>query len=126
MSEPRIRCGDVVSPKSRPEESWIVAYADYEQHRLAWFGWPEGTVALEEVTLIESCTDEVHARRVSDWLDKPHARAPYGGPDHRVSYIRRLYRPEEHRRLESEARRKRIAEIEAELARLRAEEETGT
>lgn len=116
-----IRCGDTVTHKPSGE-SWLVAYADYVSGYLAWFGYPDGEARIEDCELVKSCSDEEHAKEVSEWLDKPHSRDSYGCENRRVVNVRRLYRPEEQRRMNGEMRTKRIAELEAELVKLRAEE----
>ena len=64
-----MRAGDTVSPKSRPDEQWVVAYV--EGNWLAWFGWPEGEIKLDEVVLIESCSDAEHRKALEKWALKP-------------------------------------------------------
>lgn len=119
----RIRCGDVVQVASqhRGYERWLVAYADYEVGRLAWFGWPAGEIDIQDCMLAEQCSDDEHAKAVAEWLDKPHGRDDYGCPDRRVYHVRRLYRPEEHLAIIRQQRAKRIAELERQLAALHAE-----
>ncbi len=117
-----IRCGDSVNViVAGRVETWLVAYADYDRGHLAWFGWPNGEIKLSECTLVKSCSDEEHAKAVAEWLDKAHARDDYGCEDRRVHHVRRLYRPEEHARLERQRCEARIAEIEREAAFLRRE-----
>jgi len=121
----KIRCGDSIRytfPDGRVE-TWIVAYADYVENRLAWMGWPDGTVDLDKCEIVELGTDEQYLKNVAEWLDKPHARDGYGCEDRRVSYVRRLYRPEEHRRLNREARAQQIAYHEQQIVALRAAQE---
>lgn len=113
--EHRIRCGDIVRSK-RTGEELLVAYADYDTSDLSWYGWPPGRGAIGDFDLVKACGDDVHEFRVAQWLDPPHH-----SEDHRHDVVRRLYRPDEHRRLIRDGRAKRIAELETELSRLRQE-----
>jgi len=95
----------------------LVAYADYETNRLAWSGWPEGCADLDKCKLVRSCTDEEHEKHVAEWLDE------HGGHDHRIYFVRKLYRPLEHREMIRKDRRERIQKLEIELAQLHSEDE---
>ncbi len=85
MSE-QIRCGDAVRHKPSGQ-TWLVAYADYENDTLSATGWPESINVLSDCERVRVATDEEHEKHVSEWLDTPHS------PDHRPGVVRRLYRP---------------------------------
>ena len=82
----KIRCGDAVL--HRPTgETWLVAYADYEQNVLSWSGFPEGSAKLSDCEVTRVATDDQHRKHVEEWLAKP------SGGDHRRYAIERLYGP---------------------------------
>jgi hypothetical protein len=93
------RCGDVVRNLKNGEE-WLVAWA--HGNYLAPWGWPNGIARLSDCEVVTRCTDEDHAKAVSEWLDRDHRGDGNGGQDSRVGMVRRLYRPEEQRRLDRE------------------------
>lgn len=64
MGEHRFRCGDTV--KHGPsDETWEVAYADYERGKMSWAGWPEGMADIADCTLVEAVDDYQHTCRSS-------------------------------------------------------------
>ncbi len=94
------RCGDTVLHRPTGdllEVAW--AYGD----DFAWFGWPDGRARLSDCDLIERCSDEEHAKAVSQWLDVERRPDERGHRDSRAGMVRHLYRPEEERRLVREA-----------------------
>ncbi|MEW6125414.1 MAG: hypothetical protein AB1698_22640 [Pseudomonadota bacterium] len=74
MSEPRIRCGDHVF-HAPSEETWVVAWADYEANDLAWCGWPNGVARLSDCTLVKAATDEEHFATLEQVLSCSDSRA---------------------------------------------------
>ena len=77
MTKPeRIDTADVVLHKPSGE-MWIVAYADYENDRIAWCGWPDGTALLSDCELIESADDAQRRLRLRDMAKSTGHRAEY-------------------------------------------------
>lgn len=70
----KIRAGDHVRHEPT-DEDWIVAYADEENDRLAWCGWPDGTAKLSDCKLLNQCDDDEHALVLESLLDVGGARA---------------------------------------------------
>lgn len=84
MGEHRIRCGDHVH-HGPSDETWVVAWADYDRNDLAWCGWPNGMARLSDCTLVRAATDEEHRDRLICVLDcgdsrSQAARLLYGDP----------------------------------------------
>lgn len=82
-----LRCGDYVRHRPTGQEL-LVAWAEGEW--LSWFGWPPGQMRVEDVDVLERCTDEEHAARVQQIVDS--------GNDGQENSLRprvlRLYRPD--------------------------------
>ena len=78
-----LRCGDLVRHHAS-EETWVVAYADYDSGYLAWSGWPEGRALIRDVSLVRAVSDDEHRRHVEEWLSST-------GVDHRRKAVKRLY-----------------------------------
>jgi len=98
---PNLRCGDTVKHLFSGD-TWEVAYADYASGHLSPCGWPEGEAKIADCDLVERCSDEEHAKSVSQWLDNPHAMER-GRQDRRIGMVRLLYRPQEEARLVRQA-----------------------
>jgi len=96
VHQARIRCGDVVEVQLRTDErsqvpkkeTLVCAYADYERNEFFWCGWPFGYVPLDEVRLVEACSDEEHEKQVEQFA-KMRPDSP--GPDRRRHHVLRLY-----------------------------------
>lgn len=72
-----IRCGDHVH-HGPADETWVVAWADYETGDLAWCGWPNGMARLSDCTLVKAASDDEHfdlLKRVLNVEDSRAARA---------------------------------------------------
>ena len=80
----KLRAGDTVQPNGR-DERWIVAYADHASGRMSWMGWPEGTIDIADVVLVNACDDAAHERTVRE------VGADRRRGDHRHGAVRRLY-----------------------------------
>lgn len=93
MADPKkehaLRCGDAVLLSN--SETVVVAYADYEQNRLSWAGWPYGTVKISEVKLVAAVDDAAHESAVEMWASSA-ARDASGFDDRRTTVLR-LYKP---------------------------------
>ncbi|MEK9735749.1 MAG: hypothetical protein VW239_00335 [Candidatus Nanopelagicales bacterium] len=114
----KLRCGDVVRMTKPPHYELTVAYED--NGRLAWSGWPEGTMDTDDVELVRACTDEEHRSNVALWFD---GEDPSG--NHRRETIKRLYRPRQYARecleralaaLNAATREVRVAEVALDAA----------
>jgi hypothetical protein len=102
------RCGDTV--RHRPTGDMLeVAFAHGDE--FAWFGWPDGRAKLSDCEIVTRCTDEQHLAAVSMWLDREHRPDQRGSCDSRIGWIRRLYRPEEERRIEVETLRRDVGAL---------------
>lgn len=112
MSIHKFRCGDTARIEGTDYEI-EVAYADYESGRASWFGWPEGTVEIEKLTLVKACSNEGHKAAVAQWLDHPRN----SDTDHRRGAIERLYRPRAYWRKVCAVIEERIQGDHASLAR---------
>lgn len=98
------RCGDTV--RHLPTGNLLeVAFA--RDTYLSWAGWPEGLAAISDCEVVERCTGEQHLAAVSRWLDGEHG----AGTDYRRAWIRRLYRPEEQKRMERQSFASRAREF---------------
>ena len=69
-----IRCGDHVH-HGPTDETWVVAWADYETGDLAWCGWPNGTARLADCTLVKAASDAEHLERLQGVLRAGDSRA---------------------------------------------------
>lgn len=72
-----IRCGDHVH-HGPTDETWVVAWADYETGDLAWCGWPNGMARLSDCTLVKAASDDEHMdllQRVLNVEDSRSGRA---------------------------------------------------
>jgi len=78
-----VRAGDVVQPHGIAEK-WGVAWADHQSGYLAWLGWPPGQIRIEEVDVVERCTDEEHETLVRNLGRRTH------GDEYRNA-VRRIY-----------------------------------
>lgn len=68
-----MRAGDTVL--HRPSgEKWSVAYV--EDDRLAWRGWPLGTALVSDCELIRSCSDEEHAKVLTEMAEMRDSSDP--------------------------------------------------
>ncbi len=76
-----IRCGDHVH-HGPTDETWVVAWADYETGDLAWCGWPNGMARLADCTLVKAASDAEHLERLQGVL---------GSGDSRANRARRMY-----------------------------------
>ncbi len=71
-------------------ETWTGACV--EGNRLSWCGWPEGTAALADCTLVEKATPEARQKLLEDWANPVSAGRC---DDHRYRYaVRRLEQDE--------------------------------
>lgn len=93
MTEHKLRCGDLVRVQSKPDETLVVAYADYERDRAAFFGWPFGTCRISEVELVDACSDGEHGIAVAVVLDRDGFDGRDEGCDDRRQTAHMLYRP---------------------------------
>lgn len=109
MNNHKLRCGDTARLEGYDIE---IAYADYESGRASWFGWPEGTVEIDKLTIVRACTDREHSLAVALWLDKPRAESD----DHRRAYVERLYRPRAYWKAVRKVCQDRVREATAQLA----------
>lgn len=66
--EPRIRTGDSVYVAS-VDETWLVAFADYDRDELVCCGWPLSLVKIGDCKLVKACTDEEHLELLGDLAD---------------------------------------------------------
>ena len=79
----KIRTGDFVLYHPTGE-TFLVAYADYQQGIIAWCGWPPGHARISDCELTKSCSDEESRNLLVD-LSKMHG-SQKDGWDYRKSY----------------------------------------
>jgi hypothetical protein len=108
------RCGDTVR-HGPTGDLWEVAYAHGDS--LAWCGWPDGRARLGDCEIVTRCTDEEHLAAVSRWLDREHRADERGCHDSRVGWVRRLYRPEEERRILLELLRREVGALASQVGK---------
>lgn len=70
----RIDTGDHVH-HAPSDETWVVAFVDGD--RLYWCGWPEGTAALADCTLVRKATAEQRHSVLLDMAKGSGVRASY-------------------------------------------------
>lgn len=63
-------------------ETWVVAYTDSANNRIAWCGWPSGLAKLSDCTLVQSATEEASEKLIRELAAKD-------GDDHRRQWARR-------------------------------------
>lgn len=60
-----MKTGDTVLHKPTGE-TWLVAYTDDANNRLAWCGWPQGLAKLSDCELIVECSAEESAALIRE------------------------------------------------------------
>lgn len=88
----KIKTGDSVYHRPS-KETWLVAYADYSNDRLAWCGWPPGTAKLSDCELKESCTNEESLKLINELANMRGDERT--GQDHRKSWALAELNPRE-------------------------------
>ncbi len=131
MPEPTVdhkfRCGDTARIEGTDYDIEI-AYADYENGRASWCGWPDGIIYIKKLTLVAACSDAEHRAAVARWLDGP-VSSDLSRAQRRAT-IKRLYRPRAYWRDVVALSRALVQEATAALSRaenelLRAQAEGG-